>query len=394
VFFVILWHNKAMKKYTLFLFALAFLLGSFTSNVNFTEAANCAPGDLFNSVTGERCGTTTTSVVECSKGDLFNTATGARCTAWPTNSSIDENQRFSLGARGAAVLSLQQMLLNAGFSPGKIDGIYGRLTDQAYANYRNRNIQPTPCPAGTTATGMTQSMPPHYICTPTISSGAPVISGVSGPQSLNVNQQGTWSVTASSSNGGNLSYSVNWGDEVYAMPMVNSFGSFPAQQSATLTHTYSQAGTYRAVFTVTSENTIRCITTPCPSNGGTAQTSLSVNVVGNVTFNSPSISSLSPNSGVADSQVTIYGSGFTATGNQIKFGDLGIENNPRYSLNSNGSSITFTVPSSNYMACWDSYPACYMMARDIVPGVYQVSVINENGTSNAINFTVTAGTTY
>src|SRR3989338_875199 len=34
-----------------------------------------------------------------------------------------------------------------------------------------------------------------------------VISGVSGPRSLNVNQQGTWTVKASSLNGGSLSYS-------------------------------------------------------------------------------------------------------------------------------------------------------------------------------------------
>ena len=41
-----------------------------------------------------------------------------------------------------------------------------------------------------------------------------VISSVSGLQSLNVNQTGTWKVNASSSNGGTLSYSVDWGDVV------------------------------------------------------------------------------------------------------------------------------------------------------------------------------------
>ena len=103
----------------------------------------------------------------------------------------------------------------------------------------------------------------------------PVISGVSGPQSLTLNQTGTWSVTASSPNGGNLSYSVDWGEPT----AVNTTKSaMMPQQTATFTHAYSQPGIYTPVFTVTSENTIRCITTPCPSNAGSSKTSLSVNV--------------------------------------------------------------------------------------------------------------------
>ena len=41
----------------------------------------------------------------------------------------------------------------------------------------------------------------------------PVISGISGPQTLGVNQTGTWTVSASDKSGSNLSYSVRWGDE-------------------------------------------------------------------------------------------------------------------------------------------------------------------------------------
>ena len=115
------------------------------------------------------------------------------------------------------------------------------------------------------------------------SSNNPVISGVSGPQTLNVNQAGTWKVTASSSNGGSLSYAVVWGDEITVVYAVCSNGtdcssSQNPQQSATFTHSYSQAGTYTPTFTVTSANTIMCVTTPCPSNGGSAITSLTVKV--------------------------------------------------------------------------------------------------------------------
>lgn len=101
---------------------------------------------------------------------------------------------------------------------------------------------------------------------------SPVISGIEGPQTLNVNQQGTWSVTAYDQNKGigNLSYSVVWGDEGGAVgPSAGS--PFLPQQSATFTHTYLQAGNYTPRFTVTN------------FDGKTAQTSLSVKVGSTVT---------------------------------------------------------------------------------------------------------------
>jgi hypothetical protein len=102
-------------------------------------------------------------------------------------------------------------------------------------------------------------------------------------------------VTASSPNGGNLSYSVSWGDEVYATGAASDSLLYPIQQSATFTHVYNRAGTYTPTFTVTSPNTIVCITTPCPGNGGSAKTSLSVKV-GEVTTK-PTVTVLSPNGG-------------------------------------------------------------------------------------------------
>ncbi len=105
----------------------------------------------------------------------------------------------------------------------------------------------------------------------------------------------------------------------------------------------------------------------------------------------PHIKSLQPSSGLVGISVTISGSGFRPTGNKIKFGDQGSENNPTYSLNStDGTTIIFTVPSGNYMSCWNSTPACYTPVLMTQPGIYQVSVINVNGTSNELPFTVTA----
>ncbi|MFA6520716.1 MAG: peptidoglycan-binding protein [Candidatus Paceibacterota bacterium] len=125
---------------------------------------------------------------------------------------------------------------------------------------------------------------------------APVISGVSGPQSLNTSEQGTWKVSAYYKNGNDLYYYVTWGDEETGSHVsAASAQILRPSQTATFTHKYSKDGTYTPTFTVISPNTIRCVQAPCPSNGGSAQTSLSVNV-GSVVSTS-SITVLSPNGG-------------------------------------------------------------------------------------------------
>lgn len=102
------------------------------------------------------------------------------------------------------------------------------------------------------------------------------------------------------------------------------------------------------------------------------------------------ITSLQPTSGPVGARVTITGSGFTPTGNKVKFGNLGSQDNPSYSLSSpDGKTLVFTVPSSNYLSCWYSTPACKAPAYSTPPGAYGVSVINANGASNEILFTVT-----
>ncbi|MBI5414197.1 fibronectin type III domain-containing protein [Candidatus Peregrinibacteria bacterium] len=103
----------------------------------------------------------------------------------------------------------------------------------------------------------------------------------------------------------------------------------------------------------------------------------------------PTISSLSPSSGPVGSKFTITGSGFTPTGNKVKFGDLGRENSPDSNISSDGTTITFTVPGGNYLACWNTRPACQAPAYMTQPGTYDVSVINTNGTSRTKTFTVT-----
>jgi PKD repeat protein len=105
-------------------------------------------------------------------------------------------------------------------------------------------------------------------------SGMPVVSGVDGPASLAVGQQGTWTVHASVPSGGdqNLRYSVVWGDEAQnAFAAIQGLASATnIQTSASFTHTYASAGGYSPTFTVAN-------------SAGSARTSASVIVGSNAT---------------------------------------------------------------------------------------------------------------
>ena len=81
-------------------------------------------------------------------------------------------------------------------------------------------------------------------------------------------------------------------------------------------------------------------------------------------------------------QVTIYGSNFAST-DTIDFGNGAIQN----VYSQNGTSLTFTVPSSVGPYCAPG-TACPQYLISITPGTYNVSVMDQNGTSNEIPFTV------
>lgn len=216
---------------------------------------------------------------------------------------------------------------------------------------------------------------------------APVISGVSGPQALKVDEEGTWTVKASSTTGANLTYSVVWGDENYTSS-ANTDSLLlrnPSEQSATFTHRYERAGRYTPIFTVTSANTINCITTPCPSNAGSAQASLSVNVSEDGVSQAPVIKSISRPYASVGTQITITGSGFAPKDNYIKFGGGYMGGIPS---TSNGTELSFAVPEWLSVCAPYTEMMCRAVAMQVTQGIYEVSVITPDGTSNAVQFTV------
>lgn len=104
----------------------------------------------------------------------------------------------------------------------------------------------------------------------------PVISGVKGPTTLKVGEEGLWTINAYDPANGSLSYSVTWGDEVYysregavAAPPALS----PVVQTGTFSHVYSNPGTYTPVFRVVNDKGLEAKTSLSVSvTGGTSQT--------------------------------------------------------------------------------------------------------------------------
>ncbi|MCX6712573.1 MAG: peptidoglycan-binding protein [Candidatus Vogelbacteria bacterium] len=96
------------------------------------------------------------------------------------------------------------------------------------------------------------------------------INSVSGPNSINVGQTGTWVTNVTSPSGINLAYWVNWGD--------SGPGKGTLNQGSTFTHSYTQTGTFQVSFTVYDQ---RCLADSTCTNPQIAQTSLTVVVMGN-----------------------------------------------------------------------------------------------------------------
>ena len=98
--------------------------------------------------------------------------------------------------------------------------------------------------------GYTTNAVPFSVNSTNNSSSGPVISSVSGPNSLTPGQAGSWSVIVSSGYGQYLTFSADWGD-ANAYPYASASQQSIAQTN-TLTHTYQSAGTYTIRFTASN----------------------------------------------------------------------------------------------------------------------------------------------
>src|SRR3989344_6239926 len=125
-----------MKKYTLFLFILAFILGLFNINVNLarafdTENSGCQVGDMYSRTTGKACGTPT--FTECRSGDLFSSVTGQRCNTQVF--TFTQTLRYGM-TNNTEVIELQRFLIAKGYLQGTPNGMIYQDTQNAIKRFQ------------------------------------------------------------------------------------------------------------------------------------------------------------------------------------------------------------------------------------------------------------------
>ncbi len=120
---------------------------------------------------------------------------------------------------------------------------------------------------------------------------------------------------------------------------------------------------------------------------GVPDTSQSFSLV-NPTNSVVNINSLNPASGPVGTVVTVSGSGFASTGNNVSMRNYQVASNL---TSSDGKTLQFTIPETLAPHCAVG-TACPQYIVSVIPGDYSVVVTNANGTSNAQIFSVTLGT--
>lgn len=308
---------------------------------------------------------------------------------------VTANRDLSVGSRGADVSSLQQFLVAQNYPGGgswMVTGYFGAATRVALMNFQTtRGLFASGFLDAQTRAAIARSCSPSFSYAPT-NSYAPFVQGAVSLSFLSVStgQVGT-TVTAYGSGFDPLYNSVYLGSSQIAnnVPSNGTSLSFTIPASITPACTalgcysgsqYIAPGTYqvyvssargvsgRLPFTVTG-GLFGCAygTFGCGSFGN----------YGNFGLFAPSISSITPTAGAVGTNVTVFGSGFSARNNSVRFGSGVISG--LYSLD--GSSLSFTVPST----------LTGFGSQTLVPGTYSVSVTNEFGaTSNAASFLLTS----
>ncbi len=205
--------------------------------------------------------------------------------------------------------------------------------------------------------------------------GAPTISNLNGPTSLNTGVQGTWTIRVHNPYSSYMTTSVNWGDSGlgYASASVPQTTYQQGENTLTFTHTYQAAGTYTVVFTVSN------------SSGQSNTLSATVVVSGSGQYGNVALTSITPMSARVGMQIALSGSGFTPLENTVHFGIGGTQHVP----SQNGTVIYYTIPA--YVSPCDLVVqggACTLNVQQVLPGPIQVYVKNNNGTTNTIQLQI------
>lgn len=253
------------------------------------------------------------------------------------------------------------------WSVGKVlNSIYEMYGDSGTAPDGSYTIQV--CQSGTTTCDSSDSYF-KIVSGGTSTNQPPVITGISGPTALQLNEVGTWTIKAYDPDGTVLNYGVNWGDIGTGQVLAAPSGS-PTLQTATFTHSYATAGNYTVTFTA-SDN-----------QGGTVKSTLTV-AVGQTPTSETKMRVIFPNGG--ETAVKGYPVTISWTGGYPK------------QLDSNGVALQLVRPDGSQVG-WISFgnapsdlfswdPAKVMSAKgypyniDVPVGQYLIKAMDYNSTN-------------
>jgi len=109
----------------------------------------------------------------------------------------------------------------------------------------------------------------------------------------------------------------------------------------------------------------------------------------NVNGNTPFIQTIEPSTGAIGDKITIRGTGFTASGNDIAFTHQDLTSYESRLSSSDGKIIHLTVPEMTGACPRSIARGCLDIGYSLPKKTLQLSVINKNGESNKVAFTVT-----
>jgi len=96
----------------------------------------------------------------------------------------------------------------------------------------------------------------------------------------------------------------------------------------------------------------------------------------------PTISSLRPSSGPPGTLITVTGSGFTPTSGGVMYTPGAVDNS--------GNTVQLGADISlKNLNSVDGVTVQFQLPRNVPPGMYSVTIVNENGTSNTVLLTIT-----
>ncbi len=169
---------------------------------------------------------------------------------------------LQIGSTGPAVENLHILLAREGFNRSNSWSVsaqtYNEETASLVSGFQERYMSEILTPAGlrygTGFVGARTRAKLNSMCAgggTGTNSLAPVISNLSAPSTLQTNQTGTWSLTATDPQNSRITYYVSWGDESQ-LPYPVASATVPSttgyNQQSTFTHAYAAPGTYTITF--------------------------------------------------------------------------------------------------------------------------------------------------